>query len=137
MINDVGFISRTLKTTGLLALLALIFGSFYFGFNPALSFFTGAIWGMVNLFFLSLLVRSTLKPDGADKSAALIILLVKFPILYFSGYLMMTTSFFNPLLLVAGFTLNLMVMVLKAAGRALLKLDYFEGGERQEKLKSV
>jgi len=137
MIIEAGFIGRTLKTTGVVGLLTLIFGSFYYGFNPALSVFTGIVWGMVNLYFLSLLIRTTLKPEGADKAAALVIVLIKFPLLYFVGYLLMTSSFFHPLLLVIGFTINLVVIVLKAAGRSLLKLDYIDENERQKSLKSV
>lgn len=137
MIIETGFIGRTLKTTGVVGLLILIFGSFYFGFNPALSVFTGIIWGMVNLYFLSALVRLTLRPEGAEKAAALVIILIKFPVLYFVGYLIMTSHFFNPLLLVAGFTINLLVIVLKAAGRTLLKLDFIDESERQKSLKSV
>jgi len=132
-----GFIGRTLKSAGIVGLVILIFGSYYFGFNPALSVFTGIIWGMVNLYFLSALVRLTLRPEGAEKAAALVIVLIKFPLLYFVGYLIMTSNFFNPLLLVAGFTINLLVIVLKAAGRALLKLDYVDGNEEQKSLKSV
>jgi len=137
MIIEMGFIGRTLKSAGIVGLVILIFGSYYFGFNPALSVFTGIIWGMVNLYFLSALVRLTLRPEGAEKAAALVIVLIKFPLLYFVGYLIMTSNFFNPLLLVAGFTINLLVIVLKAAGRALLKLDYVDGNEEQKSLKSV
>jgi len=137
MIIEMGFIGRTLKSAGIVGLVILIFGSYYFGFNPGLSVFTGIIWGMVNLYFLSALVRLTLRPEGAEKAAALVIVLIKFPLLYFVGYLIMTSNFFNPLLLVAGFTINLLVIVLKAAGRALLKLDYVDGNEEQKSLKSV
>ncbi len=92
---------------------------------------------MVNLYFLSLLIRLTLRPEGADKAAALVFVFIKFPLLYFVGYLMMISSFFNPLMLVIGFTVNLLVIVLKAAGRTLLKLDYLDEDEKQKSLKSA
>jgi hypothetical protein len=135
MSKEIDFIGRTLKTCGLLALLVLVFGSFYFGFRPTLSVFTGIIWGMVNLYFLALLIRSTMRPQGADKAAALILLLIKFPLLYLSGYLMMVSQYFEPLLLLIGFTMSLLVIVLKAAGRAVLKLDYLEEDRKKEELK--
>jgi len=135
MKKEIDFIARTLKTCGLLALLVLAFGSFYFGFRPTLSVFTGIIWGMVNLYFLALLIRTTLRPEGADKAAALVFLLIKFPLLYLSGYLMMVSDYFQPLLLVIGFTVSLLVIVLKAAGRAVLKLDYLEEEQSKEELK--
>ena len=127
---DSGFIGRTLKTCGILGLIILIFGSFYFGFPAALSVFTGIIWGMINLYFLNLLIRSALRPEGADKAVVLVLLLIKVPLLYLSGYFLMTTAYFNPLLLLAGFTATLLVIFLKAAGRALLKLDYLDDNKR-------
>lgn len=137
MHNEAGFIGRTLKTNGVVALLVLLFGSFYYGFYPTLSVFTGIIWGMVNLYFLALLIRATLRPNGADKAAALVLILIKFPLLYFSGYLMMVSDFFDPLLLLIGFTASLLVIVLKAAGRAILKLDYDEQPQGRESVKRV
>jgi hypothetical protein len=134
---DVGFVERTLKTVGILALLVLAFGSFYYGFYPSLSVFTGIIWGMVNLYFLSLLVRSTLRPDGVDKMTALVILFLKFPLLYAAGYFMITSNFFDPILLLIGFTVVLLVIVLKAFGRVILKLDETDLKNRQESPKSV
>ncbi len=134
---EANFVSRTLRTTGLVALLSLAFGSFYYGFKPTLSVFTGIVWGMINLYFLSLLVRSSLRPEGADKASALIFLFIKFPLLYLSGYFLMTNDYFDPLLLVIGFTVSLLIIVLKAAGRALLKLDYFEENDKKESLRSA
>jgi hypothetical protein len=128
---EISFIERTLRTAGLLALAILIFGSFYYGFRPTMSVFTGLIWGMVNLYFLSLLIRATLRPDNVDKITALFLLFVKIPLLYLTGYFMMTSSFFNPILLLIGFSLLLLVIVLKAAGRAVMNLDNTSGKERQ------
>lgn len=134
---DIGFVSRTLRTTSLLALVVLIIGTFYFGFYPTLSVVTGIVWGMVNLYFLERLVRSTLRPEGIDKTAALVYLFIKFPLLYASLYFMVTSEFFDTILLLVGFTVVLLVIVLKAAGRVLLKLDNNEFKNRQESLKSV
>ena len=129
---EISFIERTLRTASVLSLLILIFGSFYFGFAPSLSVFTGLIWGIVNLYFLSLLIRTTLKPDDVDKTSALVLLFIKIPLLYLAGYFLMTTSYFNPILLVVGFTVILLVIALKAAGRTLLNLDHTRGKETQE-----
>jgi len=134
---DTGFITRTLKTSGLLALLILAFGSFYYGFVPSLSVFTGIIWGMVNLHFLERLVRNSLRPDGVDKSTALVMLFIKFPLLYAAGYFLVTSDYFNPVMLLIGFTVVLLVIVLKAVGRSILKMDNSNLKNRQESLKSV
>ncbi len=134
---DITFVGRTLRTTGVISLLVLIFGSFYYGFQPTLSVFTGIIWGMVNLYFLSLLIRATLKTGEVDKMTAFILLFIKFPFLYLSGYLMIVSDYFQPLLLLAGFTIVLLVIVLKAFGRMILKLDDVKTSQKQESLKSV
>jgi hypothetical protein len=134
---DLSLIGRTLKTTGLISLLVLVFGSFYYGFQPTLSVFTGIVWGMINLYFLALLIRATLKPGEIDKQSALIILLIKFPLLYISGYFIVTSEYFNPLLFLAGFTVILLVIVLKAFGRTILKLDNVNMNNKQESIKSV
>ena len=134
---DIGFVSRSLRTTSLLALIILVLGSFYYGFYPTLSVFTGIAWGMVNLYFLERLVRSSLRPEGIDKTAALVFLFIKFPLLYTALYFMVTSTFFDTILLLVGFTIVLAVIVLKAAGRVLLKLDNNDMKNRQESLKSV
>ena len=128
---DIGFIERTLRTSGLLSLVILIFGSFYYGFMPSLSVFTGLIWGIVNLYFLSLLIRSTIRPDNVDKVGALVILFIKIPLLYLTGYFMVTSTLFDPILLLIGFSVLLLVMVLKAIGRIIMNLDHVSGKERQ------
>ena len=128
---DISFIERTLRTSGLLSLVILIFGSFYYGFIPSLSVFTGLIWGIVNLYFLSLLIRSTLRPDEVNKTSALVLLFIKIPLLYLTGYFMITSTLFDPILLLIGFSVLLLVIVLKAIGRTIMNLDHTGGKERQ------
>ena len=117
------FIARTLKTTGVLLLLCLAFGSMYFGFYDALALFTAGIWSMINLIFLSILIRSAVRPDGIDKMRVLGLLLIKFPLLYAAGFFILLTPIFRPIPLIIGFSAVLIVMVLKAVARALLHLD--------------
>jgi len=134
---DFGLVGRTLRTSAALSLLVLVFGTFYYGFEPTLSVFTGIIWGMVNLYFLSLLVRAAMRPEGPDKRAALVILFIKFPLLYGAGYMMVVSAFFNPILLLSGFTLVLLVIVLKSVGRVILRLDNVDLRNKRERLRSV
>ena len=117
------FIARTLKTTGVLLLLALAFGSMYFGFYDALALFTAGVWSMINLIFLSILVRSAVRTEGIDKIKVLGLLLIKCPLLYGAGIFILITPIFRPIPLIIGFSAVLIVMVLKAVARALLHLD--------------
>ena len=54
---------------------------------------------------------------------AVALLLVKFPLLYVSGYFLLKVPQFDALPLVAGFTTLFAIMILKALGRLFLALD--------------
>ncbi|MCK5124785.1 MAG: hypothetical protein KAR42_00875 [candidate division Zixibacteria bacterium] len=117
------FIQRTLKTTGVVLLVTFACGAYYFGFYDALAYFSAGIWSMVNLIFLSALVRTALKPEGVDKVATAVLALIKFPLLYGAGYFLLTVEIFRPIPLVIGLSLVILIMFLKAASRVLLNLD--------------
>jgi hypothetical protein len=117
------FIQRTLRTTGILLLILFVVVLYYFGFYDALALLTAGIWSMVNLIFLTALVRTALRPDNVNKMAAAGLALIKFPLLYAAGYFLVTVDVFRALPLVVGFSMVLAVMVLKAVTRALLHLD--------------
>ncbi len=120
---DLNFLDRTLKTTGILLLIFLPFGLYYFGSYPTLAVFSGGIWGMLNFIFLSALIRSTITPEGADKFKAISLLLIKFPLLYLSGYFLLKIQIFEPMHLMIGFTSLFGIMLLKVLGRLFLALD--------------
>lgn len=128
---NLGFINRTLKTTGIVLLVYFPFGIYYFGFYPTLSVFSGGVWGMVNLMLLTRLVRASLRPEGADKAVVAGVALVKFPLLYAAGYFLVTTPIFDPLAVLIGFSVLLAVMVLKVVARALLGSEQKVSGKRE------
>lgn len=119
------FLHRTLRTSGIVALIFLPFGIYYLGFYHALAVFSGAVWGMINFLLLGALVRGALRPEGADRRAVLWLGIIKFPMLYFAGYCLLTIGppGFTPGWLLAGFSVVMTVMVLKAVARLLLKID--------------
>jgi hypothetical protein len=121
---DISFISRTLKTTGVLGLIVLTFGWMYLDIYHVLAIFSGMIWSMINLYFLTLLVRSTIRPEGVDKWAAFGFLFIKFPLLYLAGYFLLIVPYFELKYLLIGFTSIFAVMLLKVLGRVVLGLDY-------------
>ncbi len=71
------FIQRTLRTTGVLLLILFLVVVYYFGFYDGLALFSAGVWSMVNLIFLSALVRATLKPDGVNKSAVAVLAVLR------------------------------------------------------------
>jgi len=132
---DLSFLDRSLKTTGILLLIFLPFGFYYFSSFVTLAIFTGGIWGMVNLIFLSALVRSTLRSEGADKFRAVSLLLIKFPLLYLSGYFLLKVPQFEAYHLLIGFTSLFGVIFLKVLGRLFLALD--ENNQTDEHLQKA
>jgi len=116
-------ISRTLKSSAIVLLIFLPFGLYYWGVYPTLAVLSGAVWGFVNLIFLAQLVRTVIRPDGIDTRKAIGLGLIKFPLLYGSGYFLLKIEQFDPIHLLIGFSLFLAIMVLKMLGRVILGLD--------------
>ena len=120
---NLDFIDRTLKTTGLVLLISLVFGMYYFGLWDSLAFFSGGIWGMINLILLKRFVREAFRPDKIDTVTVVMLALIKFPLLYISGYFLIQIEMFDIKVLLYGFSAVLVVLVLKAFGRLFLGLD--------------
>lgn len=128
---DFGFLDRTLRTTGVVLLLYLPFGLYYFGLFPTLAIFSGGIWGMLNFIFISALVRAAIRVEGTDIGRAVILSLIKFPLLYGAGYFLLKVSQFEAWHLLIGFTSLLAIMVLKVLGRLFLRLDESNSGDKR------
>ena len=130
------FIYRTLRTTGIVLLILLPFFLYYFGIWKALALFSGGVWGMLNLWFITQTVRASIRPEGVNKLQTIALLLFKFPLLYLSGYFLLKTSQFEPMWLLAGAFTAIAIMLLKVFGRLLLHLD-FESSENHTKTQGV
>jgi len=128
------FIDRTLKTSGVVLLIFLPFGLFYYGVFPSLAIFSGGVWGMLNLIFISALVRETLQPGKVNTVRALGLALFKFPLLYVSLYFLLTAEVFSPLQVTIGLSGILAIILLKAVGRVFVQVsdspDNSPGAER-------
>jgi hypothetical protein len=96
---------------------------YYFGFHDALALFSAGIWSMLNLMFLTSLIRTVMRPGKVDFVAAVSLGVIKFPLLYAAGYFLATIEIFRAVPLLVGFSTVLVVMVLKAVSRAILHLD--------------
>lgn len=131
------FLDRTLRTSGIVVLIFMPFGIYYLGFYRSIAVLSGACWGMVNFIFLAALIRAVLRPEGADRSRALWLGVIKFPLLYLAGYglLNIPVEGFTPGWLLAGFSVVLAVMALKAIARATLKID--NGESKNERIQEA
>jgi hypothetical protein len=126
------FLNRSLRTSGAVLLIFFPFGVYYLGFYPTLAVFSGGVWGIVNILFLSTVVRSAIRPEGVAVQPLILALLVKFPLLYLAGYALLKVPYFAPLNLLIGFSVCLAVILLKALGRMILGLD--SQSKKHEKL---
>ena len=117
------FIARSLRTYGIVLLIFLPFGLYYFGIFPTLAVLSGGVWGILNLMFITALVRLTIRPEGADTGRAIAIGLIKFPLLYAAGFFLLKVEQFSPVHLLIGFGGIMGIIVLKVLGRLLLGLD--------------
>jgi hypothetical protein len=120
----VEFIHRVIKTSLVLAALGFLFVTVYYDFKFGGGILAGAIWGCVNLLFLTHLITEIFSPGKeVRKGKVIIIALVKFPLLYLFGYILLKINYFPAISLLSGFTLIFVVMFLKAMGRWVLSLD--------------
>lgn len=106
------FIDKLIKTTVILA--ALIFlGGVWFDPSWFLGLLIGALWGSANLYFIKKLIVSWLSPDQEKNWANnAYVTLIKFPLLYFLGYAILSSGRFTEVSLLAGFSLVPIVIVL-------------------------
>ena len=125
------FITRIIKTTSVVALMVALFGSVYYDWQPSLGFLAGATWGLLNLYLIKSLVTEAITTGKPRKWVAIGIGVVKFPVLYFAGYLLLDLGYFSPVSLLAGFSLLFVVAVLKVLGRLILKMDTYQLGQKQ------
>lgn len=120
----VEFIHRVIKTSLVLAALGFLFVTVYYNFKFAAGILVGAIWGCLNLLFLTHLITEVFSPGKEiRKGKVILIALVKFPLLYAAGYLLLRINYFPAESLLSGFTLIFVVMFLKALGKWVLSLD--------------
>lgn len=118
------FIQRIIKTTLLVATIVALFVAVYYSVPYAVGLWFGTIWGSINFYFIKILIQEVSTPSrSARRNVVLLILTVKFPLLYFAGYILLRWQYIPDLSLLLGFSLLFVVMVLKALGRVLLQLD--------------
>jgi hypothetical protein len=120
---NVDFVDRVIKTSLILIAIVFPFAALYLKIPFALSLVFGCLWGCANLFLIRILVTRTLGVRIKSKFWIILIVFVKFPILYFLGYLLLKWTYLSPYGLLLGFTAIFIVTVLKVVSRSILKAD--------------
>jgi hypothetical protein len=117
---DVQFVDRCIKTTFMVAIITGLFVANYYQPLFAAGLLLGAGWNIVNLWFIKELVLQTITPNKVNKTKMIILGLVKFPLLYLLGYLLLTLKNIPVLSILTGFLLLFLVIFLKVVGILIL-----------------
>jgi hypothetical protein len=127
---DADLLSRVRKTSLVLGVVVGIPLTTYYGLMAGAAWVAGIVWSLVNLGMMGALIKRVLA-DERDKSAIVLALAIKFPVLYAAGLVLLAVLHLPAAWLVAGFTWPLFVAVMKAGGRAYLGLDDTRASNRQ------
>ncbi len=111
------FIGRIIKTSLVVSVFVLIFGSVYYDWNYSLGISIGLAYNCVNLWLIMGLVRRFVTLGERKPVPILAFSMIKFPLFYFVGYLIMKVDIVPVSSLVTGFTLLFGIIVLKVLGR--------------------
>lgn len=115
---DASFLRRVYIASGVLAVLGGAVGAFRLSPQWGLGFFAFAAWATVNLWALARTLQLVVAPkrNTLDILGALAL---KIPILYTIGFFLLFKSNFPAVSIVAGISVPLVAVVLKAVGRVL------------------
>ncbi len=123
------FINRVIKTTLLLSAIVFVFGSYYFSWIFSLGIFIGALWGIANLWFIRQFIVGYITSEDRNSGMLALFAIIKFPILYAAGFLVLYLGWFPVSAFVIGFSLIFVVIFFKALGIFVL-----EGGLKKIKI---
>lgn len=87
----------------------LLAAAFYYWWNEALGICLGMLWGSINLYMIKQLMQCVLIAENRNLLKILAYILIKFPLLYFLGYGLLSMPYFSPWSLLIGFSLILAV----------------------------
>lgn len=122
MSPDRNFIIKSLKIAAVITIIFAPFSLVYFNTSVAIGFTAGAVWNILNVYLLfqasNVLVPSE-QADEAKKMMGIIAGIVKFPVLYGLGYVIIKYTGASLYGIIAGFSLIFVVLVLRAVGGSL------------------
>lgn len=117
------FINRIIKTSLILAAILFPFLAMYVRTPFAVAFLLGCAWGCLNLLAIRILVTQLITPQEKNVVLILAFIFLKFPLIYFLGYLLVIWGYPPLFGLLWGFSSILIVTVLKVISRQILPLN--------------
>ncbi len=121
------FLRRVRKTSIILSMVLFPVFSIYFGISFGVGWIIGVVWSVINIQVITNLVKRIFITSKRNYLRIALVFLIKFPVLYFLGYLILASARFPAAALLAGFVWPFFVMTMKALGRAFLGLDEPKG----------
>jgi hypothetical protein len=95
----------------------------YWDVAAGAGWFLGLSWSLVNLHLIGLIVEAMLSKGPIRRLRTVAVLVLKVPVLYAIGFVLLSTGWFSVASLLAGFIWPLAVILLKALGRIALRMD--------------
>ncbi len=113
---DRDFLKRSIRASIIITVIVAPFTLLYFGIQAGWGFVAGSAWNIINVFLLSQVVTNLITPHHSNKKLGAAAGVLKFPVLYGVGFVIIRYT--NPSLygIIAGFSLILAVFILKATG---------------------
>lgn len=120
---NLNFVDRIIKTSIILSLLAFPFLAVYIKTSFAVAYLLGCLWGCLNLLAIRFLITQAISPNPKNNILIILLIFVKFPIIYFLGYLLVIWPYASIYGLLWGFSSIFIVTLLKVISRQMLHLD--------------
>lgn len=132
--KDFDFINRALVIAAIITFLVVISSFVYYNKNFALGALAGGAWNIINIYFLTRLVKVTFSPaspavsgqegrtgpKSPNKKKIAYLVFIKFPLLYGAGFLILRYSGVSLYGVLVGFSIFFLVISLKAIGAAIV-----------------
>jgi hypothetical protein len=120
---DLAFLARVRKMSIITGAIVSVAVATYWGISVGAAWLAGTAWSLINLFFIGEVIKNVITAEDRQLTRILVVVVIKFPVLYAVGFLLLWSKQLPVLGLVAGFTWPFLVMILKAIGRAYLHMD--------------
>jgi len=126
---DLAFLARVRKASMIFGGIAAVPVAVYWGLPMGCAWVAGLAWSLVNLFFIGEVVTNVITAEDRDLSRIVIAVAIKFPVLYAVGFALLWVKWLPVIGLVCGFSWPFFVIMMKAFGRAYLRMDERTNGE--------
>lgn len=113
----------SIKIAALFTLIGALFCYYFYELGYSIAFLFGALWSFFNLYLMEKITHVIFKVDKSPLKV-LFLLAIKFPLLYYIGYKLLTTNYSYSIAAIAGFSLALFLLLAKTLLSAVsLKLS--------------